>query len=77
MNNHPFVSFMASPLGRLARVVTGMVVIAWGLTAFKGQTGNVVAFLGLFPLFAGLLDVCLLAPLFGCPMSGKRIRGEA
>ena len=76
MHTHPLVSFMASPLGRLMRVVIGMVVIAWGLTAFKGPAGNVVAFFGLFPLIAGLMDVCPLAPLFGSPMSGKRIRGE-
>jgi hypothetical protein len=75
--NNPFVKFMASPLGRLIRVVGGIVIIAWGLTSLEGTTGNVVALIGLVPLLAGLFDVCVFAPLFGAPFSGKKIRREA
>jgi hypothetical protein len=75
--NNTFVTFMASPLGRLTHVVGGLVIIAWGLTALETGTGNTVALIGLVPLLAGIFDICLFAPLFGAPLSGKKIRGEA
>ncbi len=70
----PFVSFTASPAGRLARIAAGLALIAWGLRGIGGTTGLVVAVVGAVPLLAGLFDVCLFAPLFGCPLSGARIR---
>ena len=77
MTRNPFVRFTVSPLGRLFRVVAGIVLIAFGLTGVEGTAGNVVAIVGLLPLLAGLFDICVLGPLFGCPLSGKKIRGEA
>lgn len=71
----PLVSFMASPAGRLLRIAAGSGLIAWGLLGIGRPTGPVVAAVGVVPLLAGLLDLCLLAPLFGCPLSGARIRG--
>ncbi len=71
---NPFVSFMASPAGRLTRIVAGVALIAWGLLGIGGTTGIIVAAVGAVPLLAGLLDVCLLAPLFSCPLSGAKIR---
>lgn len=71
---NPFVSFMASPAGRLVRIVAGVALIAWGLLGLGGATGSIVAVVGAVPLLAGLLDVCLFAPLFSCPISGARIR---
>ncbi len=76
MPNNEFVRFMVSPLGRLFRVVSGIVLIAWGLTGLEGAAGNAVALIGLLPLTAGLFDICVLGPLFGCSFSGKRVRGE-
>lgn len=76
MTSNPFVRFMASPLGRLFRVVAGIVLIAWGLTGLSGVAGNIVALIGLVPLFAGLFDVCVFGPLLGGSFSGKKIRGE-
>lgn len=69
-----FVSFMASAAGRLARIVAGVALIAWGLLGIGGTTGIIVAAVGAVPLFAGLFDVCLLAPLFSYPLSGAKIR---
>ena len=34
-----------------------------------------VAAVGVVPVAAGVFDFCLLAPLFGHPFSGGRIRG--
>jgi uncharacterized membrane protein HdeD (DUF308 family) len=73
-----FVTFMASTTGRLVRIVAGIVLILVGLFALNGMSGAtagiVVAVIGLVPLLAGLFDVCLLAPLFGYPFSGAKIR---
>ncbi len=71
---NPFISFMASPAGRLTRIVAGVALIAWGLVSIGGTAGIVVAVIGAVPLLAGLFDVCLFAPLFSCPLSGAKIR---
>ena len=71
---NPFVTFMASPAGRLTRIVAGAALIIWGLFGLGGATGAVIAIVGLLPLVAGLVDFCAFAPLFGAPISGPRIR---
>lgn len=71
---NPFVKFMASPAGRIVRIVAGAALIAWGLLGIGGTTGVIVAVVGAVPLLAGLFDFCVFAPLFGNPMSGKKIR---
>ena len=71
---NPFVSFMASTVGRLARIVAGIVLIALGLLVVGGTGGTIIAVVGVVPLLAGLLDFCLFAPLFGNPLSGPKIR---
>jgi hypothetical protein len=76
MTHNKFVQFMVSPLGRLFRVVSGIVIIAAGLVGIGGTAGNAVAVIGLFPLVGGMLDVCVLGPLFGCSFSGRRVRHE-
>ncbi|MDZ4064676.1 MAG: DUF2892 domain-containing protein [Coriobacteriia bacterium] len=71
---NPFCTFMASAAGRIIRVVAGIALVALGLLVLKGTAGIVVAVVGLVPLAAGLFDFCVFAPLFGCPMSGPKIR---
>lgn len=71
---NPFVSFMASTSGRLVRIVAGIALIAWGVLGLSGTTGIIVAVVGAVPLLAGLFDFCIFAPLFGCPLSGAKIR---
>lgn len=71
---NPFIAFMASSTGRGARIVAGIVLIVVGLLGLQGTTGIIVAVIGAVPLLAGLLDFCLFAPLFGCPLSGPKIR---
>jgi hypothetical protein len=73
---NPFVKFMASPAGRITRIVAGIALIAWGLMGIQGVGGIIVAVVGLVPLLAGLFDFCVFAPLFGAPMSGPKIRSE-
>ena len=71
---NPFVKFMASPAGRITRVVAGILLIALGLFAIHGVGGIILAIVGLVPLVSGLFDFCVFAPLFGAPMSGPKIR---
>jgi hypothetical protein len=70
---NPFVKFMASPAGRITRVLAGIVLVVLGI--FMHSVGGIiVAVVGLVPLLAGLFDFCVFAPLFGAPMSGPKIR---
>ncbi len=71
---NPIISFLASPAGRLVRIVAGIALVAWGLLGIGSTTGLIVAIVGLVPLVAGLLDLCVFAPLFGAPLSGPKIR---
>lgn len=71
---NPFPAFMASPAGRIVRILAGIALIAWGLIGLTGTMGIVVAVIGLLPLVAGVFDFCVFAPLFGAPLSGARVR---
>ena len=73
---NPVVKFMASKTGRITMIVAGVALIAWGLLGLTGTTGIIVAVIGLVPLIAGLIDVCVFAPLFRNPFKGSEIRGE-
>jgi len=70
------INFLASTTGRIVRIIAGIVLIAVGLLVVQGTGGIVLAVVGLVPLLAGVVDVCVFAPLFGAPFSGKAIRHE-
>lgn len=65
-----FAAFMAGPIGRLARVVVGLVLIAVGL-ATGGTGGIILAVVGLVPLAMGVMNRCLISPLIGAPWRGQ------
>jgi hypothetical protein len=67
-----FAKFINSPAGRIARVVAGLILIVWGYIG----GGIVLIIIGLIPLAAGTLDLCLISALLGGPISGKKVRGE-
>jgi hypothetical protein len=69
-----FFRFIASPAGRVIRIVAGLALILIGLLALEGLAGWIVALVGLVPLAAGLFDWCVFAPLFGLPFVGPRLR---
>jgi hypothetical protein len=66
--------FLASPTGRVVRIVAGAALILMGLWGIGGVAGWIVAIIGLVPLAAGLFDRCVFAPLFGLPFVGPRLR---
>jgi len=71
---NPFVSFMASTAGRVLRAVVGLVLVYVGWVTMGSTGGIIVALVGLVLIAVGVFDVCLFAPLFGNPLSGKKIR---
>lgn len=72
---NPFVSFMASTTGRIVRAVAGIVLLYVGFSVMGGGVGGIiVTLIGVVMLAAGIFDFCLFAPLFGNPLSGKKIR---
>ncbi len=66
-----FVTFMQSAFGRLLRIVVGVALVVVGAVVVGGAWGTVIAIVGLVPLFAGLVGICLFAPFFGYTLTGK------
>ena len=71
---NPLIKFLASTAGRIVRILAGIALIVWGLAGLGGTVGIVLAVIGAVPLLAGIFDFCVFAPLFGNPLSGKKIR---
>jgi hypothetical protein len=69
-----FFRFIASPAGRLTRIIAGIALIAWGYLGLSGIAGIIVIVVGLIPLLAGLFDVCVFAPFFRLPFGGPALR---
>ena len=70
------IDFLATTTGRWVRIIAGIALIALGLLFIPAPTGVVVSIIGLVPLIAGVVDVCVFAPLLGRPFTGKQLRGE-
>lgn len=66
-----FAKFMAGPVGRLARIIAGLVLILVGLLVVKDTGGLILAVVGIVPILAGVFNVCLIAPVIGAPFSGQ------
>jgi hypothetical protein len=64
--------FFASGLGRGLRIVAGLVLAVVGIAA--GGWWLLLAALGVVFVAVGALNICLLAPLFGGPLVGRRAR---
>ena len=62
--------------GRNARILAGAVLILIGLFFPNDKVGLALVIIGWVPILAGILDVCLIAPLFGLPLKGKDIRKQ-
>jgi hypothetical protein len=58
--------------GRVTRAVAGAALVVVGVVLGGGWL--VLALVGLVFIAVGVFDVCLLAPLFKQPLSGKAVR---
>lgn len=67
-----FIKTMQSSAGRLLRIVIGAALVALGAVAFQAPISYIVMFIGLVPLAAGLMGICLVGPLFGYTLTGNR-----
>ncbi len=68
------ICLLATPGGRLARIIAGVVLVLLGLVVLGGVGGIILALIGLVPLLAGLFDKCVFAPLGGLPFVGEALR---
>ena len=68
----PFATFMASPKGRVCRVVVGLVLMGVGYW-LRGNRGKALMALGLVPLLAGVGNGCVLATLLHVPFNGRKL----
>lgn len=54
------IDFMNGAAGRLARIVLGIAMVAYGLLVLGGTGGTILAVVGLIPMVMGLWGRCLL-----------------
>lgn len=66
-----FVHFMRSIAGRLLRIIAGVIIIYLALTRMEAPGSYAVAAVGTVPILAGLMNFCLLGPLFHVDLWGR------
>jgi hypothetical protein len=71
-----FIRFMASPAGRILRIVAGSAIIATGLLVTGGPNGRLIAAIGLLPILTGAFNICVIGPLVGKPLRGSKARAS-
>ena len=65
-----FAAWMSQPMGRVLRVIAGLVLIGVGLY-FGGVWGYAIAAVGLVPALAGTFNLCLIGPILRAPLRGR------
>lgn len=68
------LQFLGSTAGRWTRAIAGLVLIA--LAIALGGWWWLLAIVGAVFIAAGAFDFCLLAPLFGKPLLGRKFRAS-
>lgn len=73
-----FFDFLAHPIGRGLRFIIGvlLMVVGWLGIGFGDVLGVIVTVIGAEFMLAGLLNFCLIAPLFGQSFWGNVLRQE-
>ena len=71
-----FAIWMSRPVGRGLRIVAGIALIGVGLYV-AGLWGVVIAVVGLVPLLAGILNVCVIAAFLGVPFNARHLPVKA
>lgn len=65
----PLARFMATPAGRIARIVLGIALIVLGFVLGGGWIA--LAVIGVVPILAGAANLCLIAPILKAPFKGR------
>ena len=68
------LQFLGSTAGRWTRAIAGLLLIV--LAIALGGWWRLVAIVGAVFIAAGAFDFCLLAPLFGRPLQGRKLRAS-
>lgn len=68
------VKFMTSGMGRVARIILGLVILSVGLWVVQGTFGTILAIFGLIPLSGGIFDFCMIGFALGYPLKGEEAR---
>jgi hypothetical protein len=70
-----FARFMASPAGRLLRIVLGVALVFYGFRGLEGSGwGIALAAFGTVAVIAGVFNLCLIAGLLGAPFRGRDVQ---
>ena len=75
-NRSGFSRFINSTTGRIFRLVAGIGFLVVGYI-YRGYTLGVVSMVwSIFPLSAGVFNLCFISALLGGPISGAKIRNK-
>jgi Inner membrane protein YgaP-like, transmembrane domain len=69
-NNIKFAAWMAGPIGRVARIAIGAVLVIIGV-AMGGTGGVIVGLIGLVPVGLGVSNRCIISKAIGAPWKGE------
>jgi len=73
-NRTAFSKFLNRRAGRIFRFAAGVGFLVFGLL-FRQQTIGLAAIIwSVFPITAGLFDICYISAILGGPFSGAKIR---
>ena len=65
-----FAAWMASPAGRIARIVIGAALVVVGVLV-GGTVGIIVGLVGLVPVGLGMSNRCIISKAIGAPFKGQ------
>jgi hypothetical protein len=68
---------LASPAGRVGRVVVGLLVALAGMMLLSGWVAFAVVMLDAEIAVGGAINVCVLCPLFGLPFAGRKLESRS
>ena len=70
-----FVKLMTGPMGRVGRIILGLLILTLGQLVVRGTPGMVMSAVALVPMGGGIFDYCLIARAMGYPLSGSGREG--
>ena len=75
-NATDFSRWVNGPSGRAIRLAVGVAWLAFAVTFHGRWWGDAAGVWSVFPLSAGLFDVCWISAALGGPLQGRTIRAR-